>query len=478
MSREQLRQQAFQKQQQQAAISRQARQVQKRVTGHRSAIAGGRTVDNKVEATFPDGGKANAELTFNASYQQGGTYPVSQAANGKTYLHNRSHIEPVPDDEDVKPVPTGPIKWLITTKTSDSLIVRIGGQTEEPSIALTLPSDDIYYDYRTNYQRNLVGPSWYVGVTYYFGFKLDLTGTEEDDWIISYGTFTIDEYTAEEGDRQNVRNVRTVNLHKVTPGSNTIVYSDTVEAGTNTGGYPVSWYVYDFYPTGYGGWMKWEDYNTVRSILGTDSRSERTETLYFNNTETSAFWTQEEDLREPVTGDSVVAVGRTRTNSGYYTDLPGQPGTADLQAYYNVAPLIDSSGDVGTGVYVDLVIDEQSTYIANGNSTVYTGTTFLDPENLIDFYESSVLPTLTSSELFIISKTSGIDMSARKFSSSISELLFNGELEVSIHKWDVSTGDYTQDYETASFFGFTIPDGETHVYTYTKSTLQLYFYPE
>lgn len=192
MSREQLRQQAFQRQQQQASQSRQQRQQQRKTGGQKSAIAGSRTIDNKVEAIFPDGGKANADLTFNASYQPGGTYPVSQSANGKTYLHNRSHVDPVPDDEDVKPVDEPVIRWLDALSygpfnapgyNASKIEIRLCGEDVGPRVIATINGpvyDQNSFSYVMFPFPSEERPKWV------FGFDLQLTGSGPNDWVVHY----------------------------------------------------------------------------------------------------------------------------------------------------------------------------------------------------------------------------------------------------------------------------------------------------
>jgi len=422
-----------------------------------------------VKTTSADGGTRQASTTYNSS-QPTGKVLKSQAGAGKLVLDGPNvRKRPAALIEEEVPV-VYQLKWLLTTVTTNSLIVRIGGYKETPKVVLTLPFGPSY-DYTSLYPKRISTVRWVEGVTYYFGFKLDLIGPGENDWIVSYGTFELLDWTVPEDGRVNAVNVRKVTLYRVSANTSSVVYQETLTGGVAEGGLPVSWYEYDFYPAGYGNWIKYEDYVTVRSIFGDNNRAERTETLFFNGAPTTtAFWSEEIDVSiQPTQGDSIVANGQTRANTGYYTIL-----SPKLVAYYGYAPLISRSGFVGLGIYDDYneVPAIRSTYFVDGGSTVYSASGLSNPENLIDYFAStSVLPIVQDTFAYLAVKEDGT-----RFSLSNSEWLFSGTRKASIHRWSIATGIASFNVRILSYFGFTLPTGEADIFAYARNAMQIQYY--
>lgn len=295
-------------------------------------------VNGDVRITYPNGGSGTASLLFNASYTYGGVYPAVRRQDGKVLIINKSH-QPSPTElSRKKRKKEYPVRWLLVTErpAEGKLILRIGGNTDQPTEILSLPfaPNDTY---SSRYPATVA-----QGVRCYFAFKLDLTGGEEDGWIISYGLTTGSLLTIATATTP-WRNIRSVTLHKVTPAGSEIILHESHETVQNER-------FWQYYPVGYGNWLR--SAATV-SHSGSGDGFVRTEThvdtMYFDGSQSASTWTYSLHKSDPAQqyfkwgGQQLVRPQVTRQNS--YAAYKGE-------SYSYEPPLISQDGGVAIGPHI------------------------------------------------------------------------------------------------------------------------------
>ena len=334
-NRDELRQQAQLIQTQQFLSANKERRITKNIKATDNVIVGERTYGNKVKIEFPDGSTANAGLLFNASYSQGAVYPAVQRSDGQWYLLNRSHqpTRSVDDDELIEEI--GKIRWLLVTRrvSENVLVLRIGGNTEEPTEVLTLPftANDTY---SARYPATVA-----QGVRCYFAFKLDLTSEEEEGWVISYGMITGISLSNTTPWQNNI----TTALYKVTASSNQIIFQETIQTIEDQ-------QLVQYYPVGYGNWIK-SAVTITKSGSGDSFIKTEThvDTMYFDSNQSTSTWTYTLYKSDPAQqyykygGNQLVKPSETRSNSYY-----GKRG----QSYSYEPPLISQNAEIAIGPHI------------------------------------------------------------------------------------------------------------------------------
>lgn len=368
------------------------------------------------------------------------------------------------------------IKWLLASikESTNELILRIGGQTKEPRIILTLP-------YNVNNNRLFeVYPVAAEESNSYFSFHLNNTGPSDNDWVLSYGKFVVNTYT--NNGVPPWQNSRTVTLYKVTPAGTEEILTETVVHRVDDA-FAVSRtdYKYEYFPVGFGGWLAQDAVTTYSPTVQTvaDQR------LLWNGATYTAEFTQTGDS---YSGNSIVAPGQTRTISG---DIAART----FESYTAIPPLISSTGSTGIGSYTKFFPGNnpagcfngsftqlRNTWIVQGVSTVFTpincalGGTYWrnDRNDIANFYagNSSVLPTVKDDVTYALLKSDG-----SRIVYSIDEILFSGSRDMLVQRWALNNGIRQANWKKTQMYGFVLPDDESSVLGYDRFTMQIQYHP-